>query len=210
MENLKIGKMSIGMCATNCYFIYRENENKVLLIDPPDKGEHIINSLKENQLEVAAVLLTHAHFDHIYGVEEVKKLANVKVYASENEKDICESADLNVSNQVSRPCVVHPDAYLKDGEMVEIAGIKFQLIETPGHTKGSSCYYFEEAGFLVSGDTLFQDSVGRSDLPTGSMSELIRSIKNKLFVLPENVKVYPGHGDSTTIGHEKKYNAFCQ
>ena len=91
-----------------------------------------------------------------------------------------------------------------------IADMTFQVIATPGHTAGGCCYYFKEAGFLVSGDTLFRDSVGRTDFPTGSMGTLVRSIKEKLFVLPDETKVYPGHGDNTTIGHEKIYNPFCQ
>ena len=97
---------------------------------------------------------------------------------------------------------------LKDGEEVTIEGMTFKLIATPGHTQGSCCYYFEEANMLISGDTLFEESVGRTDLPTGSMSTLVRSVKDKLFELPDDVVVYPGHGDSTTIGHEKKYNPF--
>ena len=97
---------------------------------------------------------------------------------------------------------------MKDGQKVEIAGMQFQVIATPGHTKGSCCYYFEKAGVLLSGDTLFQDSVGRTDLPTGSMSALVRSVREKLMVLPDDVTVYPGHGECTSIGHERKYNAF--
>ena len=99
--------------------------------------------------------------------------------------------------------------YVKDGEELEIAGIKCKVLATPGHTAGGTCYYFEEAGFVVCGDTLFAESVGRTDFPTGSMSTLVRSIKEKLFTLPEETTAYPGHGDSTTIGHEKKYNPFC-
>ena len=107
-----------------------------------------------------------------------------------------------------RPYTVTPDEYLKDGQELTLAGIHFQVIATPGHTIGSCCYYFPEAGFLVSGDTLFAESVGRTDFPTGSMSSIVRSIKEKLYVLPGETKVYPGHGDSTTIEHEMRYNPF--
>ncbi|MDE6673678.1 MAG: MBL fold metallo-hydrolase, partial [Acetatifactor sp.] len=101
-----------------------------------------------------------------------------------------------------------PDEYLKDGQELTLADMHFQVIATPGHTIGSCCYYFPEAGFLVSGDTLFAESVGRTDFPTGSMSSIVRSIKEKLYVLPGETKVYPGHGDSTTIEHEMRYNPF--
>ena len=103
-----------------------------------------------------------------------------------------------------------PDRYLKENEEITIADMTCRLIATPGHTVGSCCYYFEEAGILVAGDTLFQESVGRTDLATGSMSALTRSVKEKLFLLPDETKVYPGHGESTTIGHEKEYNPFVQ
>ena len=97
---------------------------------------------------------------------------------------------------------------MKDGGEITEAGITCRLLATPGHTSGSCCYYFEADKILISGDTLFQESVGRTDLPTGSMGTLVRSVKDKLFPLPDEVKVYPGHGEATTIGHEKKYNPF--
>ena len=109
------------------------------------------------------------------------------------------------------PTVLEPVkyVYVKDGEELNLAGMTCKVISTPGHTAGGTCYYFEEGGFVVCGDTLFAESVGRTDFPTGSMSTLVRSIKEKLFTLPEETTAYPGHGDSTTIGHEKKYNPFC-
>ena len=119
------------------------------------------------------------------------------------------SARLNVSAQAGRACETYADVYVKDGQEITIADMSFKVIATPGHTAGGCCYYFEEAGILMSGDTLFAESVGRTDFPTGSMGTLVRSIKEKLFVLPEETKVYPGHGERTTIGYEKKNNPFC-
>lgn len=208
MAEIKIGRITLGVCQTNCYFVYEAGKKEVLVFDPADKGDYIYNRLKDNGFAVAAILLTHGHFDHIWGVEELKALSGAKVYAWEEEKEVCEDADLNVSGNVGRACTVTADFYVKDGEEITIAGITCRLIGTPGHTKGSCCYYFESDKILISGDTLFQESVGRTDLPTGSMSMLVRSAKERLLSLPEDVKVYPGHGDSTTIGHEKKYNAF--
>ena len=208
MGNLKIGRMMLGMCQTNCYFVYREGSSEVIFFDPADAGAYIYEALKEKGFQVAGILLTHGHFDHIWGSNELRELSGAKIYAYEEEKTVCEDAKNNVSRHAGRAYTVVPDGYLKDGEEITIAGMTCRLIATPGHTMGSCCYYFEEDGILISGDTLFQESVGRTDLPTGSMSTLIRSIKDKLMVLPEDVKVYPGHGESTTIGAEKEYNPF--
>lgn len=210
MADLKIGRLVIGSVQTNCYFVYREGEKEVIFFDPADRGDYLYETLREKGFSVRGILLTHAHFDHIWGCDRLRKLSGAPLYACEAEKPLCEDADANVSAQTGRPCTVIPDRYLKDGEEISIAGMTCRLIATPGHTVGSCCYYFEEAGFLIAGDTLFAESVGRTDLATGSMGDLVRSIKDKLFLLPDDTKVYPGHGDSTTIGHEKQYNPFVQ
>ena len=179
-------------------------------MDPADQGGNIYKAMTKNGFKIAAVLLTHGHFDHIWGTKELCELSGAKLYALDAEKELLKDARKNVSSQAGRAYTTDADIYLKDGDELTIADMTFQVIATPGHTAGGCCYYFKEAGFLVSGDTLFQDSVGRTDFPTGSMGTLVRSIKEKLFVLPDETKVYPGHGDNTTIGHEKKYNPFCQ
>lgn len=205
---VKIGRLTMGICQTNCYFLYEEGTDKVIFVDPADKGQQIYKKLKEAGFEVAAILLTHGHFDHIWGCNELREAAGVKVYAYEGEKTLCEDAVKNVSDYAGRPYTVTVDEYLKDGQSLTIEGMTFRVIATPGHTEGSCCYYFEEDKILVSGDTLFAESLGRTDLPTGSESTLIRSIKEKLAVLPPDVKVYPGHGMDTTIGYEMEYNPF--
>lgn len=232
MAKIRIGKMVLGVCQTNTYFVYREQDETVckdgnpeacaadgedekvwketIVIDPADYGTKIYDALNRNGFRVKAVLLTHGHFDHIWGCEELVKAAgeDVKIYACAAEQELLEDSGKNVSAQAGRPCTVKADVFVKDGDIIEEAGMKCKVITTPGHTAGGCCYYFEEADLLVSGDTLFQESVGRTDLPTGSMGTLVRSIKEKLLVLPENTQVYPGHGDSTTIDYEKKYNPF--
>ena len=208
MGKLKIGRLMLGICQTNCYFIYREGSQDVIFFDPADKGDYIYETLKEKGFQVKGILLTHGHFDHIWGVNRLKELSGAPLYACEAEKVLCEDAVTNVQDQVGRPYTVSPDRYLQDNEEITIADMTCRLIATPGHTVGSCCYYFAEEGILIAGDTLFQDSVGRTDLATGSMGALVRSVKEKLFVLPEETKVYPGHGEATTIGHEKKYNPF--
>ncbi len=211
--DLKIGRMVMGAVQTNCYFVYDDGQQgeikDVLFFDPADQGEMIYERLKAKGFRVAGIFLTHAHFDHIWGVQELRARSGAKVYAHEKERPICGSAQMNVSEQAGRACTVRPNVFCSDGEEITVAGITCRLIATPGHTVGSCCYYFEEAGILIAGDTLFQGSVGRSDFPTGSAGELVRSIRERLFVLPDETKVYPGHGDITTIGEEKLYNPFC-
>ena len=181
----------MGVCATNCYFLYREGGTKVVVVDPAENGAGIFKLLSEKDFTVEAILLTHGH-------------------ALAEEKKVCRTPELNLSAQMPPVVTIEADEWLTDGQTVETAGISFQVIATPGHTVGGCCYYCKEGGFLFSGDTLFEESVGRTDFPTGSMSSLVRSVKEKLFVLPEDTKVYPGHGDITTIGREKQYNPYCQ
>lgn len=218
MAEIKIGRMVMSVCQTNCYFLYREGEKEAIVVDPADRGADIYSALVKNGFRAAGILLTHGHFDHIWGLDALRDAANaaaecdglepVKVYAHEAERELLRSAEKNVSAQAGRPYTTYADCYVKDGDEISLAGMQCKVIATPGHTAGGCCYYFEEAGILVSGDTLFAESVGRTDFPTGSMSTLVRSIREKLFVLPDDTRVFPGHGERTTIGHEKEYNPF--
>lgn len=218
MAEIKIGRMVMGVCQTNCYFLYRDREKDCIVVDPADQGAGIYSALQRNGFQVRGILLTHGHFDHIWGLDALRDAVNaaaeadglepVKVYAHEDERELLRDSHKNVSKQAGRPCTTYADVYVKDGQEMSLAGMSLQVIATPGHTAGGCCYYFPEAGILVAGDTLFAESVGRTDFPTGSMSTLVRSIQDKLFVLPDDTRVYPGHGESTTIGHEKQYNPF--
>ena len=208
MGELKIGSIALGMYQTNCYFVFDSESMNAIVFDPADSGDYIFDFLKEKGISVSAIVLTHGHFDHIYGVKELKAKTGVMVYAHEDEADVLSSVKLNCSASVGRAETIEPDVLIKDGDCIFEGGMSFKVIHTPGHTHGSACYYFEKAKILVAGDTLFSCSVGRTDLPTGSMSTLVRSIKDKLMILPDDVKVYPGHGDSTTIGYERMNNPF--
>ncbi len=209
MAEIKIGRLMMGMCQTNCYFMYQDGKEEVIFIDPADRGDYIYNALQERGFRVAGILLTHGHFDHIWGMEELRRKSGAPVYAYEGERGLLEDEKLNVSAAAGRACSVSADVYVRDRDTITISDMSCRLIATPGHTAGSCCFYFEESGILLSGDTLFAESVGRTDLPTGDMGALVRSIREKLFVLPDETRVYPGHGEATQIGHEKKYNPFC-
>lgn len=206
--DIKIGRVVLGAVQTNCYFLYREDVKKAVVFDPADEGMKLFNAFKDMGLEVAGICLTHGHYDHVYGVAKLRQLSHCEIYASELEEKLLGDERLNCSEWGGRIVTVTADKLLKDGEEFELGGIKLKLISTPGHTEGSCCYYIEEAGMLISGDTLFEGSVGRADLPTGSAATLIRSIKDKLLLLPDDTKVYPGHGGMTTIGDERQYNPF--
>ncbi|MEG1847834.1 MAG: MBL fold metallo-hydrolase [Lachnospiraceae bacterium] len=209
METLQIERLVLGSVQTNCYYLYRKGHTEAVCIDPADRGADLYAALKEQGLSVQGILLTHGHFDHILGVKQLRDLAGCKVYAYEGEQELLADATMNVSAQMSHPVSIEADILLRDSERVTIADMTCTVIATPGHTAGSCCYYYEAEGVLFSGDTLFQESVGRTDFPTGSSAALGRSLREKLMILPENVKVYPGHGDETTIGYEARYNPYC-
>lgn len=207
---MKVGKIMLGMCQTNCYYLYEEGSKEAVFVDPADQGAYLYEQVQKEGLQITGILLTHGHFDHIWGANELRKLSGAKIYALDVEKALCENAETNLSAQCGRPETVIADVYVRDGEEITLAGMTAKVIATPGHTVGSCCYYFAKDKVLISGDTLFQESVGRTDFETGSYSAIIRSVNEKLFLLPDDVKVYPGHGGETTIGHEKKYNPFVQ
>ncbi|MBO6297699.1 MAG: MBL fold metallo-hydrolase [Lachnospiraceae bacterium] len=208
MAELKIGKMTLGSGMTNCYFVYREGEKGVIFFDPAAQGDYIYEKMKEHGFEIEVILLTHGHFDHIGGVDALRKASGAKVYALEPEKVLLQDPYVNVSAQMHAKVTVEADGFLQDGEELEYGGKKCKVIATPGHTIGGCCFYFEEAGILICGDTIFAESVGRTDFPTGNMKKLLASIEDKIFTLPEDTKLYPGHGPATTVGHEKENNPF--
>lgn len=208
MGQIEIKSMTLGMVATNCYLIINKETKEALLIDPADNALRISNVIEENVCTLKAILLTHGHFDHIMALTELKKRYNVPVYAHEEEEDVLKQSSLNMSGMIGQIYTTQADIYVKDGEHLKLAGLDIIVLHTPGHTKGGVCYYLPEEKVLMSGDTLFHCSIGRTDFPTGSMSQLVRSVKEQLFVLPDDVQVYPGHDSVTSIGYEKQYNPF--
>lgn len=209
MDRLICDFRVVGPVQTNCYFLYHEDTKEAIIIDPGDESKKIQDFINKKDLTVKAILLTHGHFDHILALEEIKKVYDVPVYAASAEREVLKDPGMNLSVQMSKPLSVEADKWLEDGEEMQLLGQTVRCILTPGHTNGGMCYYFPKAGILFSGDTLFQESVGRTDFPTGNMGTLIRSIREKLFILPPAVRVYPGHGMMTTIEDEKKFNPFA-
>lgn len=208
MVQYQVKKLTLGPVATNCYLVGIAGREDMVIIDPGDQAQRIIEALRQMGKQPAAILLTHGHFDHIRAAETLKAHYRILVYAHEKEAELAADPRLNGGMQFGIPGTVSVDRMVKDNETLTLAGMAFHVLYTPGHTIGGVCYYLPEAGILFSGDTLFARSVGRTDLPTGSQSTLIRSVQEKLMSLPDDVRVYPGHDESTTIGEEKSYNPY--
>ena len=207
---MKIERFVLGSLGTNSYLLINEDTKELLVVDPAICPEYVISHVKSNAYIPRGILLTHAHFDHVMGINAWVKEFAIPVYLHEEEKEILAKANLNLSYQFGKNYTYEDVECFSSEEVVELAGMKFRVIHTPGHTKGGCCYYFEAEEVLISGDTLFAQSVGRSDFPTGSMRTLVNSIKEKLFCLPDTVMVYPGHNDLTCIADEKAYNPFIR
>lgn len=205
---MKIEKFVTGIISTNCYLAINEETARIVVIDPAACPPYLMEHIKSNGWTVEAILLTHGHFDHTMGIDGFLEEYHVPVYVHEKEKETLEDPSLNLSKSYTSGYTFSGAAYIKDGQILELAGYSFKVLHTPGHTPGGVCYYVESEGVLFCGDTLFQNSVGRTDFPNSSMSDLVRGIREKLIVLPEEVIAYPGHMGETTIGHEKKYNPF--
>lgn len=204
---MKIKYYPLNEVGTNCYFIY--NESKALIIDPSGEPEVIFEEIDNLDVEVVGILLTHAHWDHIIALEEVKKKYDVNVYIGAEEVDWLLDPEKNLSfrapDEIGKLSFNIMPKVLKEGQH-NIKDISFKVLRTPGHSPGSLSYLFKD--FIVSGDVLFERGIGRTDLPGSNHNDLFRSIQSKLFTLPDNIIVYPGHGDPTTIGDEKRENPF--
>ena len=204
----KIDSRILGMVGTNCYLLCNMDIKECVLIDPADSQDEISRMIDESGCSLKGILLTHGHFDHIMAADAVRDKYDVKVYASCDEKNTLEQPHINLGEAYGLKLSVKADVWHKDGEILKLAGFDIEALHTPGHTEGGSCYYIREIGVLFSGDTLFCGSVGRTDFPGGSMSEIVRSIKEKVMVLPDDTKVYPGHGEGTSVGYERVNNPF--
>ena len=208
MKNLELQKCILGPVYTNCYFLKNKTTGEMIVIDPADFPEKIYEKVIQMGGKPAAILLTHGHFDHIMAAQAVKEKYNIPIYACRQEEEMLRESSVNMTAHYGKNCSIIPDVLLNDLEVFQVAGFTIQIIHTPGHTKGSCCYYIEEEDVLFSGDTVFYGSVGRTDFPGGSTADIVRSLHKLVDSLPEETEVFPGHDASTTIGYEKRYNPF--
>ena len=208
MGRLKVEQLVLGPVSTNCYFALNQETKELLIIDPADQPERIFQKAAQMEGNPVAILLTHGHFDHITAAEAVRDRYDIPVYACPLEAEMLWEPSVNMTQYYGRPVSMKADKTPSDLEVFEAAGFKVQMIFTPGHTKGSCCYYFKDEDVLFSGDTLFHGSVGRTDFPGGSSAQIVERLHRLVDALPEDTVVYPGHDTSTTIGYEKRYNPF--
>ena len=206
---MEITILTVGPIQTNCYIAAMDGKNECIVIDPGEEADKIAGYIEKKGLTCQGILLTHGHFDHITGVPQLAARTGAKVYAYEGERELMMDPEMNGSALVGYEMALEPEILLRDGQTLEIAGIKFKVIYTPGHTVGGCCYYEEEQKVLFSGDTIFMESVGRTDLPTGNGRLLLESVRERVLTLPEDVQIYPGHGPETTVGYEKRNNPFA-
>ena len=208
---MKIHSLILGAYQTNCYVLRNsETTTDCLIIDPGLQADELLDFLHRHELNPAAVVLTHGHIDHMAGVAALRQdYPDMKVYIHKLDAEMLIEPRYNLSALVGVMFKTKPaDMLIQDESTVEEAGIKLDVLQTPGHTPGGICLYSKDEGIVFTNDTLFADSIGRSDFPGGSMTQLLSSIKDRLFTLPDDTKVYPGHGPETTIAHEKAHNPF--
>ena len=208
---IKLKKWMMNPCQTACHVLSDES-GEAIIIDAcayyPKERENLIKYIENENLKPVHNLLTHGHFDHISAAEAVRDRYDIPVYACPLEGEMLREPSVNMTQYYGRPVSMKADIMPSDLEVFEVADFMVQMIFTPGHTKGSCCYYFKDENVLFSGDTLFHGSVGRTDFPGGSSAQIVESLHRLVDTLPEDTVVYPGHDMSTTIGYEKRYNPF--
>lgn len=206
---MKITNLPSGALQVNTYLVADEETNKGFIVDPGGYNPVLTKTVKENNIDIEYIMLTHGHSDHICGVKEhLADFPNAKVVAHTDEKQMLSDVKFNFSAEFGMPYTVDADIYVNDGDELSVGNINLKFFHTPGHSPGGMCIYAEKENVLFSGDTLFRQSIGRTDFPGCSFKDLADAIHNKLFVLPDETQVFPGHMGPTQIGFEKGNNPF--
>ena len=206
---MKIIELQVGHLGTNCYIVYCEQTLKAGVVDPGGNAETIIAEINKAGLTVEYVINTHGHADHIAANSAVQQATGAKILIHQEDAGMLTDAQRNLSTFIGAGIVCQPaDRLLQHNDMVNIGNIELTVLHTPGHTPGGICLLADKV--LIAGDTLFAESIGRTDFPGGSYSQLINSIKENLLGLADDVEVLPGHGPRTSIGWERSHNAFIQ
>ena len=201
----------VGVLQCNCSIFGDEQTREALVVDPGDDIARILQLLERHSLRVKAIVITHAHIDHIGGAQKLKQATGAPVYMNTNDAELQKMLDVQAAwVGVATPEQVAIDTPAKDGDKLMVGATEFHVLHTPGHTQGSISLWIPGEAKLVAGDTLFRDSIGRTDLPGGDGRQILRSIHEKLMPLPEETIVIPGHGANTTIGREKRENFFLR
>jgi len=204
---MEIEILEVSPFQVNCYLIWSKEDKTGVIIDPGDEDELILERIEKNGFEPKAILLTHGHADHIGAVKPIKEKLNIPLYIGKGDEMMLESPSENVSLMFGFKIVCPPpDHILKDSDVIGFGSLKFSVFATPGHSQGGVCYFCEDA--LFCGDTLFNGSIGRTDLPGGNYRQLIDSIDKNILSLPDDIICYPGHGPKTTVGDERRHNPF--
>jgi glyoxylase-like metal-dependent hydrolase (beta-lactamase superfamily II) len=203
-----VEKLVVGPFASNCYIVGSQSNKGGMIIDPGDEAKQILKRVKDLELDIKFIVLTHGHIDHTGALKEVREVTGAKVAIHGDDAKSLKNQLVAVAFGLSYPTPPPPDRLLKDGESLDIGDLHFEVVHTPGHTPGGVCLLGE--GVVFSGDTLFNYGIGRTDLPGGSSSQLMNSIQTRLMTLPDNTVVYPGHGAATTIGAERTGNPFLR
>jgi len=210
---MKIDRLILGAYETNCYVLRSSEAVKdCLIVDAGPGSDKLIKFLHEDKLNPVSIVLTHGHIDHIEGVAALRvEFPDIKVYIHKLDAEMLTEPYTNLSAMTGAAFSVEPAEFiLEEQSVIEQADIKLSVLHTPGHTPGGICLYCEDEEIVFTDDALFADSIGRTDFPNGNMEQLLQGIREKLFTLPDETKVYPGHGPITTIAHEKKYNQFLR
>ena len=206
---MRITNLPSGALQANTYLAVDEKTNEGFIVDPGGYNKVLTKDVRDNDVKIKYIILTHGHSDHICGVNEHKaEFPDAKIVAYKDEEAMLENPNLNQSPGFGVPYSTKADILVSDGDELKVGDVTLKFIHTPGHTEGGMCIYVKEAKALFSGDTLFRQSIGRTDFPGGSYKEIMDSIRKKLFLLPDDTNVFPGHMGMTSIGFEKENNPF--